>query len=462
MKIKQATHEPGSSAPGIGSHSRQMARMALYARLVISDGLAILIGFSVGRMFRDNEWLSMAGIDLMWVVYPLYPALALYLGAYSMEALASYAESIRQALRAMLQTFLVLFAAFFIVQSSDDISRIGVGVIFVSTIISMALLRYLAHLWVRKALSGVLIDELLIVDGVERPKVSTPYLIDASANDLVPDLDDPAMLERFAQVTRFYDRIIVACREERQTDWATVLKTIDARGEIIFGERGDAGVIGLAAIESYSTLIVSRGQLDFAKRFQKRVLDLAFAVVALIFLAPLLAAVAILVKLDSPGPVMFKQLRVGKNNVPFRIYKFRSMRQDACDADGRQSTQRDDARISRLGAFIRKTSIDEIPQLFNVLKGDMSIVGPRPHALGSTAETQLFWEINRKYWERHSLKPGITGLAQIRGYRGATDTREALLDRLQSDLEYLENWSVWRDLSIITATAKVLVHPNAY
>jgi polysaccharide biosynthesis protein PslA len=138
------------------------------------------------------------------------------------------------------------------------------------------------------------------------------------------------------------------------------------------------------------------------------------------------------------------------------------MRQEACDADGRQSTQREDARISRFGSFIRRTSIDEIPQLFNVVKGEMSIVGPRPHALGSTAGNQLFWEISSKYWERHSLKPGITGLAQVRGYRGATETREDLTMRLQCDLEYLENWSVWRDFAIVSATLAVLIHPNAY
>jgi polysaccharide biosynthesis protein PslA len=208
--------------------------------------------------------------------------------------------------------------------------------------------------------------------------------------------------------------------------------------------------------------MVSRGQLGIGDRIKKRLFDLAIAVPALIFLAPLLLTVAIMIKLDSPGPVFFRQTRVGKNNVPFRIFKFRSMRQEVCDAQGRQSTLRDDDRISRFGSFIRRTSIDEIPQLLNVVRGEMSIVGPRPHALGSTADNQLFWEISSKYWERHFLKPGITGLAQIRGYRGATETREDLTKRLQSDLEYLEHWSVWRDLAIVSATLAVLIHPNAY
>ena len=138
------------------------------------------------------------------------------------------------------------------------------------------------------------------------------------------------------------------------------------------------------------------------------------------------------------------------------------MRQDKSDLAGAQSTRRDDDRISRFGSFIRKTSIDELPQLLNVIKGDMSIVGPRPHALGSKAEDRLFWEITHRYWERHALKPGVTGLAQVRGYRGATEKTSDLVDRLNSDLEYLAGWRLWRDVEIVFATIGVLIHPNAY
>jgi lipopolysaccharide/colanic/teichoic acid biosynthesis glycosyltransferase len=106
--------------------------------------------------------------------------------------------------------------------------------------------------------------------------------------------------------------------------------------------------------------------------------------------------------------------------------------------------------------------VDELPQLINVLLGSMSIVGPRPHALGSLAGDQLFWHVDERYWQRHALKPGITGLAQVRGHRGATHTREHLTSRLQADLEYMTGWSLWRDISIVLRTAKVLVHPDAY
>ena len=121
-----------------------------------------------------------------------------------------------------------------------------------------------------------------------------------------------------------------------------------------------------------------------------------------------------------------------------------------------------DPRITAVGRFIRRWSIDELPQLFNVIMGEMSIVGPRPHALGSQAGAKLFWEVDDRYWERHALKPGLTGLAQIRGFRGATDREADLTDRLRADLEYLDGWSLARDIQIVFSTLGVLVHDQAY
>jgi lipopolysaccharide/colanic/teichoic acid biosynthesis glycosyltransferase len=172
--------------------------------------------------------------------------------------------------------------------------------------------------------------------------------------------------------------------------------------------------------------------------------------------------VAIAIKLDSKGPVFFLQPRVGRGNRIFLTYKFRSMRADMADAAGNKSTSRDDDRVTRVGHFIRKTSIDELPQLFNVLRGEMSLVGPRPHALGSLAGNELFWEVDERYWHRHASKPGLTGLAQIRGYRGETREREDLANRLHADLEYLHGSTIWRDISILITTLRVIVHRNAY
>ena len=191
-------------------------------------------------------------------------------------------------------------------------------------------------------------------------------------------------------------------------------------------------------------------------------LDLIVASIVVLFLAPLLTVVALAIKFDSPGPIVFRQIRVGQGNRQFRIYKFRSMFTESGDLRGDRSASLDDDRITRVGRFIRKTSIDELPQLFNVLRGEMSLVGPRPHALGSLAGNDLFWQASKQYWLRHALKPGITGLAQIRGFRGATQKIDDLEQRVRCDLEYLTNWSIGLDLMILVKTLRVVVHKNAY
>ena len=210
------------------------------------------------------------------------------------------------------------------------------------------------------------------------------------------------------------------------------------------------------------TLIVAEGPLNLASRIQKRAFDFALTLPVLLLLSPLLLLIALSIKLDSPGPIFFKQKRLGRGNRLFDIYKFRSMRSETLDPTGTISASRDDNRITWIGRIIRRTSLDELPQLFNVLIGDMSLVGPRPHALGSLAGNQLFWDIDRQYWCRHALKPGITGLAQIRGFRGATHHMRDLQNRLEADLEYASGWTLVRDLTILVSTVRVLLHENAY
>ena len=138
------------------------------------------------------------------------------------------------------------------------------------------------------------------------------------------------------------------------------------------------------------------------------------------------------------------------------------MRAELTDARASVLTARNDVRVTRVGNFIRKTSIDELPQIFNVLFGDMSLVGPRPHAVSARADDALYWEVDHRYWHRHAVKPGLTGLAQIRGFRGATETHSDLANRLHSDLEYVANWSLLGDIKIIFKTFLVLVHENAF
>ena len=189
----------------------------------------------------------------------------------------------------------------------------------------------------------------------------------------------------------------------------------------------------------------------------KWLFDKIVALVALVLLSPVMIATAIAIKLDSPGPVFFKQKRQGFNNQIIEMYKFRSMRSDAADATASKLVTKGDSRVTRVGRFIRKTSIDELPQLFNVLKGELSIVGPRPHALQAKADNKLYYEAVEGYFARHRVKPGMTGWAQIHGWRGETDTVDKIMQRVNHDLYYIENWSLWLDLQIVLLTPLSLV-----
>jgi putative colanic acid biosynthesis UDP-glucose lipid carrier transferase len=191
----------------------------------------------------------------------------------------------------------------------------------------------------------------------------------------------------------------------------------------------------------------------------KRLEDIVLATLILILISPILLALAIGVKLSSPGPVIFRQRRNGIDGAEIVVYKFRSMRTMDNGPVVKQATQ-DDPRITRFGAFIRRTSLDELPQFINVLQGRMSIVGPRPHAV---AHNEQYREMIKAYMVRHKVKPGITGWAQVNGHRGETDTIEKMQARVEYDLEYLRNWSLGLDLQIIVRTIRLmLADRNAY
>jgi Undecaprenyl-phosphate glucose phosphotransferase len=196
----------------------------------------------------------------------------------------------------------------------------------------------------------------------------------------------------------------------------------------------------------------------------KWVFDKLVALTALILLSPVMLVTAIAIKLESRGAVFFMQNRHGFNNELIKVYKFRSMRTDMLDATASKQVTKGDPRVTRVGRFIRKTSIDELPQLFNVLKGELSIVGPRPHALQAKAANKLYYEAVEGYFARHRVKPGMTGWAQINGWRGETDTIDKIMQRVNHDLYYIEHWSILLDLYIVVMTPVSLVtkSENAY
>jgi Undecaprenyl-phosphate glucose phosphotransferase len=191
----------------------------------------------------------------------------------------------------------------------------------------------------------------------------------------------------------------------------------------------------------------------------KRAFDVVAAIAGIILASPLLVIVALAIKLDSRGPVLFRQTRHGYNNEPIRVLKFRSMTVME-DGNNFKPVTRQDPRVTRLGRLLRSTNIDELPQLFNVLVGDMSLVGPRPHP---TAQNEVFAELISSFFRRHNVKPGITGWAQVNGYRGDTDTLEKMQRRVEHDLYYIDNWSILFDLKIIVMTfISRKVYWNAY
>ncbi len=214
-------------------------------------------------------------------------------------------------------------------------------------------------------------------------------------------------------------------------------------------------------IAGVPVLTLSETPLTGVSKLAKAIEDRVLAFLILVFISPVLLLVAIAVKLDSPGPVFFKQKRAGWNGKTFNIWKFRSMRVETQvrDTEELKQAQRDDPRVTKVGGFIRKTSLDELPQLFNVLIGDMSLVGPRPHAI---QHDEVYSQRISDYYARHNIKPGITGLAQVRGYRGETKEIDQMTKRIESDIEYINNWSIWLDLSIIARTVTAFTGKSAY
>ena len=208
----------------------------------------------------------------------------------------------------------------------------------------------------------------------------------------------------------------------------------------------------LAEIEGHPVIVVRQRPLKDWQGVQKRGFDLLFGWICVILLAPVMAAIALAIKLDSPGPVLFRQRRLGFNNNVITVLKFRTMHHTMSDPLANRLTERNDPRVTRLGRLLRRLSLDELPQIFNVLAGDMSLVGPRPHALNAKAANRLYGDVVAEYARRHVVKPGITGWAQVSGWRGETRTEEQIRQRVAHDLYYIEHWSVRFDLKILWIT----------
>lgn len=426
------------------------------------DLTSILAGFGAIAATRTvlvgfTDWLF-----LILTVLPLYVLAALNNHAYSSDNLNYPFRAVRRALEAITIAIAATVLVGYSLKVSDSLPRTVAIFGFLLASVLMFVGRYFFARHFEAIIGGNPFSVLLINDGDHPvPPGVFSVIVQADAH-FDPEVHDPLMYDRLAKTLRSADRVVIVCTPERRVLWANALKGACVQGEIVVPELASLAPLAIASYGDLPTMVVSIGPLGLADRAIKRGFDLALSGTATILLSPLLVAVAIAIKVDSRGPVFFRQTRIGLGNEMFRVLKFRSMRAELADGAGHRSAARDDDRVTRIGRFIRSTSIDELPQLFNILKGDMSIVGPRPHALGSRAADKLFWEVDQRYWHRHAAKPGLTGLAQVRGFRGATLVEEDLSNRLQADLEYLENWSIWRDLRIILLTFRVLLHRNAF
>ncbi len=275
---------------------------------------------------------------------------------------------------------------------------------------------------------------------------------------LLGRLDDLLNWERLPEV----DRIVVTITSDarvRVRQLVERLRVLPQRVVLLLDLEGfDPESQSLAQIANSPAAYVSGAPKDSRRALVKRVSDMVFASAMLVAFSPLLLGVALAIKLTSPGPVFFRQRRHGFNNQIIRVWKFRSMRDDPIAAEQMsQQTQHDDPRVTGIGRIIRQTSIDELPQLLNVLKGEMSIVGPRPHAVGMTSEETSVMTIVGDYAHRHRVKPGITGWAQINGSRGPVHTKELVRERVRLDMEYVNRSSFWFDLYIMIMTAPCLL-----
>jgi lipopolysaccharide/colanic/teichoic acid biosynthesis glycosyltransferase len=441
--------------------SKRDSRILAYLLLAVLDSACIIASGAAASLIRFGGlghplWLNFAAVAL-----PVYLIIAINSSAYSLQALKSRSASTISALQSYVFTIgSLLLIAYFL--KAEHVSRIFVLVSAILAMGGLGIVRFAAFNFIRRVMKDRFTAEVVIVDGVDYPAVRGPQIIDAALIDLAPDPRDPAMVQKLATMLKGADRVVIACRPEARPSWAMLLKGAGLHGEVMAADIDALGALSFGRMAGQTTLVVATGPLDLRNQMVKRLFDLVLTIPALVLLAPVLLLTAIAIKIDSKGPVLFRQKRIGRGNALFEIYKFRSMRVEATDETGTRSADPQDERLTRVGRFIRRSSLDELPQLFNVLMGSMSIVGPRPHALGSLAGQQLFWEVDERYWHRHALKPGITGLAQVRGYRGATRRQDDLTRRLQADLEYMSGWTIWRDIAIVIATARVIFHRNAY
>lgn len=431
----------------------------------------------------------------VWLYYPLVSlcGAALYLifmeinDCYQLSALRTPLKQISRLFIAWVSTFTVLTAAAFLLKVSADFSRAWFILWFVSGFAVLLLMRsytaYKIRSWVR---DGTMERRAVIVGGGANAETLIRSLESQPENDIricgifddrdnrrsppivagYPKLGNISELVEFARIAHI-DMLIVSIPISAEERVLSLLKKlwvlpVDIRlsahnNHLRFRPRAYSYIGNLPMLDVFDKPITDWDSVA------KRIFDIIFSIIGIILFSPIMLLTAIAIKLDSRGPVFFKQKRHGFNNEEIEVWKFRSMYHEKADFSAKVTVSRNDPRVTRVGRFIRKSSIDELPQFFNALFGSLSLVGPRPHAVSAISHNLLYNEVVDGYFARHRVKPGVTGWAQINGWRGEIDNAEKIRMRTEFDLYYIENWSLWFDLKILLLTPiRLLNTENAY
>ncbi|MEM1284111.1 MAG: undecaprenyl-phosphate glucose phosphotransferase [Pseudomonadota bacterium] len=457
----------------------------------IGDWLVVsTVGAGIYAMYLGDQ-LGWSGFYLAIIAAVSTAAILVFqlLGLYTPFGLRSIGHQGARFIAGWTALFGVMLTIGFFTNAGDHVSRLWVGLWFVFGMIALTLFRgtvvAIVNQWTA---AGRLTRNAAIIGGGPDAEKLIATLRGSSSSDLnligffddrggdrssdncagLPKLGTVDDVLSFARIAKL-DMLIVTLpisAEKRVLEMARKLWVlpIDVRlaahtAKLRFRPRA------YSYIGSVPFLAVFDRPLTDWDYVAKALLDRVLGALMLIGLSPVMLAVALAVKLTSRGPVLFRQKRFGFNNEPIEVYKFRSMYTDQCDANAVKVVTKGDPRVTPVGRFIRKTSLDELPQLFNVVFfGDLSLVGPRPHAVKGHLEGTPFEQVIHSYFARHRVKPGITGWAQVNGWRGEMDTAEKVERRVEHDLYYIENWSLLFDLQIIATTPLALLtqSENAY
>jgi Undecaprenyl-phosphate glucose phosphotransferase len=479
----------GSSADGSAERSGMPLGLAINAARVFELLLVFCSGV-LAILTIDSE-LSAAEVAVhlrvVFITGIAFAVLAESLGCYDLDAQFSLRTAWRRVAASWTTAALFMLTLGFILKASDAVSRGWAGGWFVAGGTVLLLSRAGTTIWISRLKARGAFNQRVAIFGAgaqgqrfaeyvqshERLTISLIGFFDDRRDGRVPAAAaNVAVLGNLSALVSMIrdgkvDQVVVAL------PWAAEARLQQVVSRLALTPVKIRLAPDLASFAFAHRPIVLLGEIPMITLFErpisgldavaKLVEDKVLTTLILLLIWPLLLIIAIAIKLDSPGPVFFRQPREGFNNRPFRVFKFRTMYHDHSQFEGIQQARRDDPRVTRVGRLLRSTSLDELPQLFNVMVGDMSLVGPRPHAASTRAGGRLFSDVVASYAARHKVKPGITGWAQVCGWRGETDTEEKLIKRLEHDLYYIENWAIWFDFYILFRTiGSILVPKNAF